>query len=160
MEIPNSNPLGGDVDGMGDLDNAPIPPMAADGGMDEPIGDAPSGMGGEPPMGDEPPMDEKPPMGGDDLSQEDNEVLDVANNLTTKDKATWLEYGKSMEKDGSDEAPEPMEGEMPMESVNRYKMIIDEVINDVLDNQDGITRPSKELPEEYEGFESPFKSPY
>lgn len=146
---------------MGDLDNASIPPMGADDmGMDDQAGGGDQ-MGGDlNDMGGEQPMDENPPMGGDDLSQEDNEVLDVANNLTTKDKATWLEYGKSMEKDGADEAPEPMEGEMPMESVNRYKGIIDEVINDVLDNQDGITRPSKKIAKEYEEMNSPWKSPY
>jgi hypothetical protein len=147
--------MGGDMDGMGDLDNAPMPPMGPDDmGGEDPMGGAPDDMGGEPPM------DENPLMGGDDLSQEDNEVLDVANNLTTKDKATWLEYGKSMEKDDSDEVPEPMGGEMPMESKRGMKSIIDEVLNDVLDSQEGTKRPEKKMPRQYRDMEMPFKSPF
>ena len=156
MEIPNSNPLGGDVDGMGDLDNAPIPPM----GADDMGGEDPNAMGGEPPMdgGEEPmgdDMGQDPNMGGGD----DDELMNIVDGMSTEDKAAVIKYAKSMADDAEGAAPLDG-GMMPMESVNRYKGIIDEVINDVLDNQEGIKRPSKKLPKEYKGMKSPFKSPY
>ena len=138
------------MDGMGDLDNAPMPPMGPDDdmGMNDP-------MGGEDPnaMGGEPPMDGPDDMGG---GSDDDELMSIIDGMSTEDKAAVIKYAKSMVDDS-----EPMGGdEMPMESYRNYKGIIDEVINDVIDNQDGTKRPSKKLPKEYKGMKSPFKSPY
>ena len=145
MEIPNSSPLGGSMDGMGDLDNAPMPPMGAeDMGMEDP-----NAMGGEPPM--EEPNGEAP-MGG---SLEDDELDSIVNGMSAEDKAAVVKYAKSIADDAA-----PQGGEMPMESTINYKGIIDEVINDVLDNQEGTKRPGKKTPKEYNGMKSPFKSPY
>ena len=157
------------MDGMGDLDNAPMPPMGPDDdmGMNDPMGgEDPNAMGGEPPMdgpdnmggedpmgGNEPPMDGPDGMGG---NSDDDELMSIVDGMSTEDKAAVIKYAKSMADDS-----EPMGGdEMPMESYRNYKGIIDEVINDVIDNQDGTKRPSKKLPKEYKGMKSPFKSPY
>ena len=141
------------MDGMGDLDNAPMPPMGADDmGMNDPMND-PMG-GGEPPMDDQqPPMDNE--MGGG--NPEDNELNSIVDGMSAEDKAAVVKYAKSIA-DDSDAMPQ--DGGMPMESFRNYKGIIDEVINDVVDNQDGTKRPSKKLPKEYKGMKSPFKSPY
>ena len=71
------------MDGMGDLDNAPMPPMGADDmGMNDPMND-PMG-GGEPPMDDQqPPMDNE--MGGG--SPEDDELNSIVDGMSAEDKA-------------------------------------------------------------------------
>ena len=164
LEIPNSN-LGGDMDGMGDLDNAPMPPMGADdmggeGQMADPMGGAPNDMGNEPPMegpddmGGDPNATEGPDMG----NGEDDELMDIINNLSIEDKAAVTKYAKSMADNSEGGAPD-MGGEMPMESRVNYRHIIDEVIEDMFDNKDGITRPQKKLPKEYNRFSSPFMKP-
>lgn len=136
---------------MGELDNAPMPPMGADDmGMEDPMGDAPDDMGGgEPPMGGE-----DPSMGGGD----DDELMNIVNDMSTEDKAAVIKYAKSIADDS--EGGMPQDGGMPMESVRNYKGIIDEVINDVLDGQEGTKRPSKKIAKEYKGMNSPWKSPY
>ena len=142
LEIPDST-LGGDVDGMGDLDNAPMPPMGAD------------DMGGEDPnaMGEEPPMGGEEPMGG-----EDDELMGIINGLSIEDKAAVTKYAKSMVDDS--EGGEMPQGDMPMESRVNMKSIIDETINDVLDYGVGTTRPQKKLPRAYRDMVSPFISPF
>ena len=174
LEIPNSN-LGGDMDGMGDLDNAPMPPMGADdmGGGDQMGG--PEDMGGIDDMGNEPmggpdsmsgmdDMGGPEDMGGPDMgSDEDSELIDIINNLSIEDKAAVTKYAKSMVDDsnGSEEPMDDMQdmgGEMPTESRMNYKRIIDEVIEDMFDNEDGITRPHKEIPKEYDEYD--FNSPF
>ena len=159
LEIPDST-LGGDVDGMGDLDNAPMPPMGADdmGGEDQmadPMGGAPDDMGGEDPdaMGEEPPMGGEEPMGG-----EDDELMGIINGLSIEDKAAVTKYAKSMADDS--EGGEMPQGDMPMESRVNMKSIIDETINDVLDDRVGTTRPQKKLPRAYRDMVSPFISPF
>ena len=157
---------------MGDLDNAPMPPMGADDdmGMDDPMGGAPDDMGGdEPPMGGPDDMGEEDPMGGpDDMGgdeppmggdSDDDELMNIVDGMSTEDKAAVIKYAKSMVNDSEDNIPSASD-EMPMESVRNYKGIIDEVINDVLDNQEGTKRPGKRIPKEYNGMKSPFKSPY
>ena len=163
MEIPNSDPIGGDMDGMGDLDNAPMPPMGPDDmGGEDPMGGAPDDMGGEPPMDD--------PMGGEDpnaMGGEDDELMNIINSLSIEDKAAVTKYAKSMA-DDSEGAEDPMMGgdaqdmggDMPMESRKGMKSIIDEVINDVLDNKEGTKRPEKKMPRQYRDMEMPFKSPF
>ena len=158
------------MDGMGDLDNAPMPPMGADDvDMGEPngIGDDPMGGGGMPEgpdMGEEPPMDGEPPMDEpDDMgNSEDDELMDIINNLSIEDKAAVTKYAKSMvdDSEGGDEEPQDMGGDMPMESRRRLKSIIDEALNDVLDDREGIKRPETKLPKQYRNIEHPFKSPF
>lgn len=149
--------MGGDMDGMGDLDNAPMPPMGPDDmGGEDPMGGAPDEMGGEPPM-DDPMGDEDPnAMGG-----EDDELMNIINSLSIEDKAAVTKYAKSMADDsngGGD--PNAMGGEMPMESRRGMKNIIDEVLNDVLDSKEGTKRPEKKMPKQYRDMEMPFKSPF
>ena len=136
--------MGGDMDGMGDLDNAPMPPMGLDDmGGEDPMGGAPDDMGGEPPM-----------------DGEDDELMNIINGLSIEDKAAVTKYAKSMA-DDSEGAEDPMMGdEMPMESKRGMKSIIDEVLNDVLDNQEGTKRPEKKMPRQYRDMEIPFKSPF
>ena len=157
--------MGGDMDGMGDLDNAPMPPMGPDdmGGEDPMAGgmDDPNAMGGEDPMaGGEDPMGGEDPnaMGGG----EDDELMDIINGLSIEDKAAVTKYAKSMAdgSEGGDDMMPPADGGMPMESRRGMRSIIDEVINDVLDNQEGTKRPEKKMPKEYRNMEMPFKSPF
>ena len=140
---------------MGDLEDAPMPPMDADnmGGMDNPN----AAMGGEQPdMGND-------PMGGEDPNAmsggEDDELMNIINGLSIEDKAAVTKYAKSMADGEGGEMPQDPNA-MPMESKINYKGIIDEVINDVLDNQDGTKRPEKKMPSQYQHMDSPFKSPY
>ena len=172
LKIPNSNPMGGDMDGMDDLDNAPMPPMGADDmGMDDQMDGGPDAMGDD--MGMDDPMasggpddmgapdDEGPDdMGApDDMGGEDDELMSIINNLSIEDKAAVTKYAKSMVDDSEDSMPQ--DDDMPMESRRRMKRIIDEVFNDVvLDKQKGTKRPEKKLPKEYREMESPFKSPF
>lgn len=138
---------------MGELDNAPMPPMGADDmGMEDPMGGAPDDMGGEDPMGGDMPQD--PSMGGGD----DDELMNIVNDMSTEDKAAVIKYAKSIVDDS--EGSVPQDGGMPMESTKNYKGIIDEVINDVIDNQDGTKRFGKHQPKEYDGMKSPWDSPY
>lgn len=144
------------MDGMDDMDNAPMPPMGADdmsgedpigGGMDDMGGDMPQGpddMGVDPndDMGDNMPQGPDEMEGGEDK----NELMGIFDNLSVEDKAAVIKYAKSMSNDeGEDEAPS-MGNEMPMESRRKYKRIIDETINDVLDDYEGTKRPQKKLP--------------
>lgn len=131
---------------MGDMDNAPMPPMGADDmGMEEPM-DEPTDMGGEQPT-----------------NGEDDELMNVVNNLSVEDKAAVLKYAKSMADDSEvEEMPQGEDmGEMPMESRKSLQNIIDETINDVIDGEKrGTKRDEKEMPKEYNGLKSPFKSPF
>ena len=133
MEIPNTEPNGGELDGMGDLEDAPVPPMGSD----------------LPPMDNEPqaPMEEpmEEPQGGGD----DAELEQVIDSLPMEKKAAVLKYAKSM---ADSNEPQPMEGKKTIKS------IIDETISDIL-NGDEEEREKKELPKEYDGMESPFKAP-
>ena len=141
--------MDGDMDGMGDLDNAPMPPMGADDmGMNDPMG------GGEPPMDDQqPPMDNE--MGG---NPEDDELNSIVDGMSAEDKAAVVKYAKSIADDSN---AMPQDGGMPMESTFNYKGIIDEVINDVLDGHEGTKRPEDTMPKEYRNQPlTPFQSPY
>ena len=160
LEIPNSN-LGGDMDGMGDLDNAPMPPMGADDmGGEDPMG-SPNDMGGEPPMndmGEDPNGMENPDMG----NGEDDELMDIINSLSIEDKAAVTKYAKSMA-DDSEGGEEPMGdmqdmgGNMSMESIRNYKHIIDEVVDSVLNDTD--YRDEEKLPKAYRKLTNPYISP-
>jgi len=141
------------MDGMADVDNAPMPPMGADNmGMEDPN------------MGGEMPMDNQDPMGGEDPNVmnggEDDELMDIINNLSIEDKAAVTKYAKSMADDSEGGEDPNMGGEMPMESIRSIKSIIDETINDVLDDREGTKRPEKKMPRQYKGMSSPFKSPF
>ena len=134
---------------MGELDNAPIPPMDAEpNGMEDPMnGTDPNAMGDTAPMGDDMGADQSS-MGGSD----DDELMNIVNGMSTEKKAAVIKYAKSMSDDS--------EGEMPMESKRNFKSIIDETINDVLDKKDGTKRPEKKMPRQYKAMKSPFKSPF
>ena len=151
MEIPNTEPLGGSMDGMGDLDNTPMPPMGSGDMGNDPMGD-PNGegetMGDD--IGNEPPMDDEP-------NDDNDELDDVIDSLSVEDKAAVLKYAKSMADDGGDDE---QGGEMPMEGFRSMKRIIDETINDVLDGYEGTDRPQKKVAKSYRNLKSPFKSPY
>lgn len=137
---------------MGDLDNAPMPPMGADDmGMNDPMND-PMG-GGEPPMDDQqPPMDNE--MGG---NPEDDELNSIVDGMSAEDKAAVVKYAKSIADDSN---ATPQDGGMPMESTFNYKGIIDEVINDVLDDYEGTKRLEDTMPKEYRNQPiTPFQSP-
>jgi len=148
------------MDGMGDLDNAPMPPMGADDmGMDNPMGgqDPNAIGGGEPPMDGQDPMGgEQPPMNGSD----DDELMNIVDGMSAEDKAAVIKYAKSMADDSQGAQDPNMGGEMPMESRRSFRNIIDETINDVLDSKEGTKRPEKRMPKEYNGMQSPFKSPF
>ena len=147
--------MGGGMDGMGDLDNAPMPPM----GPDDMGMDGPNAMGGADPMGEDPMtdggMDDPNAMGG-----EDDELMNIINGLSIEDKAAVTKYAKSIADDSNGEETPDMGGEMPMESRRNIRNLIDEVINDVLDNREGTKRPEKKLPKQYRNVEMPFKSPF
>ena len=148
------------MDGMGDLDNAPMPPMGADDmGMGDPMGDEPMGdpnaMDDPNAMGDEPPMDD-PNIG----NGEDDELMNIINNLSIEDKAAVTKYAKSMADDsnGGNEEAQDMGGDMPMESRRSLKNIIDEALNDVINDREGTKRDERNLPKHLRKFESPFTS--
>ena len=144
---------------MGDLDNAPMPPMGADDmGMNDPMG------GGEPPMDDPNAMSDQNPMGGGDPNAmgaenpEDDELNNIVDGMSAEDKAAVVKYAKSIADDSN---AAPQDGGMPMESTFNYKGIIDEVINDVLNDYEGTKRPEKAMPKEYRNQPlTPFQSPY
>lgn len=134
------------MDGMGDMNNAPMPPMGADDmGMEDPMGGDPNAMGGE-----------QPPMNGGD----DEELMNIVDGMSAEDKAAVIKYAKSMADDSQGAQDPNMGGEMPMESRRSFKDIIDETINDVLDSKEGTKRPEKKMPKEYKGMNNPFKSPF
>lgn len=163
LEIPNNDPIGGDMDGMDDMD-APMPPMGSDDmgddpGMDDPMGDdiggAPDDMGGDPGMDD---MGSPDDMGG---SSEDDELMDIINSLSIEDKAAVTKYAKSMADDGSEE-PEMGDDMMP-ESRHNFKRIIDETLNSIIDKKsdNGIKRPGKKLSSKFrDNKTNPFVSPF
>jgi hypothetical protein len=147
------------MDGMGDLDNAPMPPMGTDDkGMNDPMG------GGEPLMDDPNAMSDQDPMGGGDPNAmgaenpEDDELNNIVDGMSAEDKAAVVKYAKSIADDSN---AAPQDGGMPMESTSNYKGIIDEVINDVLNDYEGTKRPENVMPKEYRNQPlTPFQSPY
>ena len=148
--------MGGEMDGMADMNNAPMPPMGTDGmGMEDQ-----NAIGGEMPMDNQDPMSDEDPnvMNG---GGEDDELMNIINNLSIEDKAAVTKYAKSMA-DGSEggEDPNAINGEMPMESFKNIKNIIDETINDILDDNEGTKRQDKKMPRQYKSMTSPFKSPF
>lgn len=164
LEIPNNDPIGGDMDGMDDMD-APMPPMGSDDmgddpGMDDPMGDdiggAPDDMGGDPGMDD---MGSPDDMGG---SSEDDELMDIINSLSIEDKAAVTKYAKSMADEGGSEKPEMGDDMMP-ESRHNFKRIIDETLNSIIDKKsdNGIKRPGKKLSSKFrDNKTNPFVSPF
>lgn len=150
MEIPNSTPLGGGFEDMGDLDNDSMPPMGTDAmdGMDD------MNMQ-EPPMGDSANVEE--PNG------DDQELMDIINSLSIEDKAAVEKYAKSMV-DNNNEAPAEEQQPMPMEGKRGLRNIIDETIKEVLngsdDDEEPRVRKDDKLPKAYKNREMPFKSQY
>lgn len=141
-----------------------IPPMDGSMGMEDPsMGDDES-MDDMPPMGEDPTQD--PSMGDDgsmdDMQQQgqdedDDEIMDIINSLSIEDKAAVEKYAKSMADDSSNDSND----NMPMESRYRsIKSMIDETISSYLYDDDDEEDRTQKLPKEYNGFKSPFKSPY
>jgi hypothetical protein len=141
--------MGGSEDGMGDLDNAPIPPTGSeDMGM---MGNTDAAL-----MGND---------DGQDISMDngngDDELMNVINNLSMEDKTAVLKYAKSMERDNDDaDMPQDDENMMPMESAKSFKSLVNEVMNDIINDNGDEERVDKHLPKEYRKLKSPFKSPY
>jgi hypothetical protein len=142
------------MDGMGDLDNAPMPPMGPDDdmGMNDPMGgDDPNAMGG-----DEPPMGGPDDMGGGNGHEE---LMQIADQLDTEDEAALIKYGKSM----VDDSGSP-EGGMDMpESRFNFGKIIDETLDSLINKPEdsGIKRPVKKLnTKQRDNKTNPFVSPY
>lgn len=145
---------------MGDIDNAPMPPM--DNGMD-----------GEPPMemGDDSMMDssqdtnasEIPPIDdgiGNDSLQGNDELSSVMDKLSTEDQAAVLKYAKSMADDSGEDDMNSDDGTMP-ESFYKYGNIIDEAINSIIYQDDvNHARREEKLPKRYRGKKTPFNSPF
>ena len=145
------------MDGMGDLEDAPLPPMGADdNGMVDGMDEIPNDMGMEPPMDNEMSGDE--PNGNGSL--EDDELMNIINNLSIEDKAAVTKYAKSMADDSNNNEEMPQDQSIPMESRKSLKQIIDETLNDVLDNKGGTKRGEKKAPKEYRGKNMPFKSKF
>lgn len=156
LEIPNSNPIGDNMDGMDDMNNTAMPPMGAeDMGMDGQMGGDPNAMVGQDPINN--------PMGAEDPNamgdSDDEELMNIVNGMSTEDKAAVIKYAKSMA-DDSEGTEMPQGDAMPMESKRSLKSIIDETINDILDKKEGTKRPEKKMPRQYKGMKSPFKSPF
>jgi len=152
LAVPNSD-LGGGMEGMDDMNNAPIPPMDTDIPEEMPQDDE---MDGE-----QPPMEDQDGMEQDG---EDKELLDIINSLSIEDKAAVKKYAKSMSDDDEEGGNEDFgdnepEDEMPMEGMRSLRNIIDETINDVF-NQKERKRDNDELPQEFERGSFPFKSKY
>lgn len=140
--------------------------------MDDSMGMEDHSIGGD--MNSMPPMEEDPTIGadqsmGDDGSmddmpqqgqnQDDDEIMNIINSLSIEDKAAVEKYAKSMTDDSSDNSSND---NMPMESRYRsIKPVIDETISSYLyDCDDDEEERMQKLPKEYNGFKSPFKSPY
>ena len=143
---------------MGDLDNAPMPPIGPDGnmGMNDPMGGEDPSMGAEPPMGGPEDMGgQDPSMGGGD----DDELMNIVNGMSTEDKAAVIKYAKSM----VDDSASGDDGGMMPESKFSFSRIIDETLGSLLDKKkdNGIERPGKKLNSKQRGNKSnPFVSPY
>lgn len=154
---------GGSSEGMGEVDNAPLPPVSAPDTF-EPMGD-----NGEndnsfndnnnelPPLdnndnGDENFNDDNDSLEGSNNS-EDDELQDILSNLSIEDKAAVTKYAKSMMKQ--------KENDMPNESRKSIAKLIDETFNDIIkDTTSQADRKKKELPKQYQNVDMPFKSPY
>lgn len=152
---------GGSSEGMGEVDNAPLPPVSAPDTF-EPMGD-----NGEddssfnhnelPPLanndnGDEKFNDDNDSLDGSNNS-EDDELQDILSNLSIEDKAAVTKYAKSMMKQ--------KENDMPNENRKSIAKLIDETFNDIIkDTTFQTDRKKKELPKRYQNVDMPFKSPY
>jgi hypothetical protein len=166
LEIPNSNPIGGDAGGMDGMD-APAPPMDADPMMGD------QSMGG-PEMTDEPIPGDQGDVDAPDQpegSEEDSELNDVLDKMSIEDKAAVLKYAKSIvddsgQEEGDDSMQVPDDNMMP-EARRSFMDIIDETINSFMDDEDEETtdRPDKRMPRKYRNggnpeISDPFKSQY
>jgi len=130
----NSEPLGGDMDGMDDM-NAPIPPMDAE---QPPMDDAMAG--GDPNAMGDPGMGEDP-MPGDPNALSAGQSDDISakyQQLSPDQQKAADKYIDSMINDqgGDDAQMPPAPGAMP-ESKFNFKHIIDEIFGEV----DGNVRP-------------------
>ncbi len=138
------------MEGMDDVNNAPMPPMDAAPMGEEPMDDTP--INDEEPMGDDnAPMGDESMNGGDD-----DELMNIINSLSIEDKAAVTKYAKSMTDDSDGEGPQDG-GDMPMESRRSLSKLIDEVFGELEDEGD---RQEKKLPRAYRERRMPFKSPY
>lgn len=167
------------MDGMGEMDNAPLPPESADdsmppmddsneppmdgandapdGGMNDNDGEGFNDDNGVPPS-DDGMNDNDDEMGGmppqDEGDNDDSELMDIFNNLSIEDKAAVAKYAKSMMDDsGGDEG-------MTQESRRNIRDLIDETFNDIVNGGKERKRDKKELPKQYRKMNNPFKSPY
>lgn len=124
----------------------------------EPMGglDGGNGMDANPDIDDMEDDEEKAP---NQTNRDDDELMDIVNNLSVEDKAAVIKYARSMEGDSEEQENQDIDNDMPMESRARYRSVIDEVMNDVVNDRKGTKRPNKKLPRQYRDCEMPFKSP-
>jgi len=140
--VPNSEPLGGDVDGMGDLEDTPMPPMDAGQGM--PMDD-PNSMPPEEPMGAEDPN----AMPGGDPSQDPN-AMGGGDDISSKYQQLSPDQQKAADK--------YVDSMLNTESRGFIKKVIDETFSAILDDtKDGTERPQKKLGN---GLKGQLNSPY
>lgn len=163
------------MDGMGEMDNAPLPPESAQvhepsmdnepmGDMNEPIGgNHDDGFDGNDDMNHDDGFDSDDDMNHDDEPQDmhapedngdDSELMDIIDNLSIEDKAAVVKYAKSMMNDESDD------NGITQESYRNMRGLIDETFNDIINGEKYKTRDKKDLPKSYRKMNNPFKSPY
>ena len=129
------------MDGMGELDNAPQPPMGAEQGM--PMGD-PNAMGGEP----EPMPDEMEGVQGQEMPTEDPNAM--GDDISAKYQQLSPDQQKAADK--------YVDSMLNNESVDVIKKAIDETFSTILDDtKEGTKRPQKELEK---GLKRHLRNPY
>lgn len=170
------------MDGMGEMDNAPLPPESAQApepsmdnepmdDMNEPIGDNhDDGFDGNDDMNHDDGFDshddgfdsdddmnhgdEPQDMHAPEDNGDDSELMDIIDNLSIEDKAAVVKYAKSMMNDESDD------NGITQESYRNMRGLIDETFNDIINGEKYKTRDKKDLPKSYRKMNNPFKSPY
>lgn len=146
-------PMGDDPNAMGGDPNASMgmdPNMGQDPNAMG-MGEEPNAMGGDPnaSMGEEPSEDMGTPDG------EDDELTNLLDGMSIEDKAAVTKYAKSIADDGT------QGGEPQQESRKRFRNVVDETINSVIDDYKGTKRDEKKIPSKYRDKKNnPFVSPF
>ena len=131
------------MDGMGGLDNAPMPPMDADPGMP---------MDGETPPPPPPAPETDPIAGGPDddpLAGDPNALSAGDPNAAGEDISQKYQQLSPDQQKAADKYVDSM---LNTESIDRIRRAIDETFSTILDDtQEGTERPQKELGSDVKG---------